>query len=107
MTARPSPLPPHAQTHNGPIDLQSATAMGAINCSGGARRPVPSALSWTAAQAHICDLSNGWFYLEAGCLFERELDALGCETQPRPHGLFRTPADAVAYVATLLRPRRS
>lgn len=104
MTARPSPLPPHAQTHNDLIDLQSGTAMAAINCSRAARRLVPSVLSWAAAQARICDLSDGWFYIEAGCVFERELDALGGETQPRPHRDFSAPADAVAYVEALLAP---
>lgn len=67
------------------------------------------ALTWTEVAATIDNLSRGWMYLECdeGCragdwhLFERELDAFGNEEQPRNHGIFSVPGEAVEFAVAL------
>jgi hypothetical protein len=73
--------------------------MGAVDA------PTVRAFAWRAAQAEIDALSAGWFCLEPAALFERELDALGNEIQPRLHAVFHEPSAAVRYVTDVIAAR--
>ena len=99
-TSNPNEQPPAAQGAPSAASLSAAPTPPLP-----LEEAVPGSITWREAQSQLAELSNGWLYLEPVALCAHELDCEGNSVEPRLHGLFNRPTDAVAYARDLLKAR--